>query len=413
MDFFCRHYCISIIEFRLFEYRFLSRCLRLCCRCLFYCFLCCRNLFRCILSESCERTSLFLRLKEVRKVEPASARLYRLLFKRKYLFRFSCRCLRFFSRCFLSFLCCRRLFYCFLCRCFLFFNGFFYIYLCCRLFGFFSRCFFSFLCCRCLFLNCFCYLYFFCRYCLLFLFRNIERSNNRCIYIFIKRSKMELRNLFFLFLCRRCFRLKESRIKNLCIFERSLFRCCRCLWCRLSCRYLCSGSLLLLLLCLEDIDEAHRAAALSRRTHLSIQLFFINAAGSFPWGLDVRNGLLLRLVNYIAPVECRPLLEWRLDRLNCLWVRCFFSESESSRFFFNLRHFENFCYSCPACAAKSCSLWKLATAICTEHYITSAILRLVWLSISCSRAGLPPADVCISMCQNSHTKKCPIYIIIQ
>ena len=402
LDLICRLCCI--FELRLFEYDFLCRflCCRLFCRC-------CRDLFRLFLSECCKRTSLFLRLEEIRKVEPASARLDRLFFRSRccdvYFFR------GLFGSLFSSFLNCFNRFFrrSFLC-------GFFYLYFCCRLFSrclrCFRSCFLRSLFSRLFCLNCFFYLYFVCRCCLLLFFRNVKRSDNRCVYVFIKRSEMELRNFLFLFLCCRCFRFEESRIKNFCVLERLLLFN-RCLRCRCSRCFFSLCCFLLFLFSLEYIDEAHRAAALSGCPHLSVQLVLVNAAGSCPWGLDVRNGLLLRLVYYIAPVECSPLLERCLYRLDRLRIRCCFSESESCRFFFNLRYFENLCYSCSACAAKSCSLWKLATAICTEHYVTSAILRLCRLSISCSRAGLSPAKVYISPCSKCAHEKRPIYIIIQ
>ena len=57
------------------------------------------------------------------------------------------------------------------------------------------------------------------------------------------------------------------------------------------------------LLCLEHIDEAHRTAAVSRRSHLSVEFLFIDAAGRCPWRLDIRDLSLVRLVNNGAPVK--------------------------------------------------------------------------------------------------------------
>ena len=64
----------------------------------------------------------------------------------------------------------------------------------------------------------------------------------------------------------------------------------------------------LFLLCLENIDETHRTAAVSRRRHLGVELLFVDAACRCPRRLDIRDLSLVRLINDGAPVKGDALL---------------------------------------------------------------------------------------------------------
>ena len=132
----------------------------------------------------------------------------------------------------------------------------------------------------------------------------------------------------------------------------------------------------LFLLCLEQIDKAHRAAAVSRRSHLGIEFFLIDAAGRCPRRLYVRYLSLARLVNYSAPVKG--------DTPSCR-CRLFFRAPDDTRV--ELRFLESgiaaesellpccILHPASACAAELRTVFKSVSAIATEQCITSSFIE--------------------------------------
>ena len=147
-------------------------------------------------------------------------------------------------------------------------------------------------------------------------------------------------------------------------------------------RFVCRGLFSFFLLCLENIDEAHRTALAARIRHLGEKLFLVNIACRSPRRLDILDIFSARLVDYIAPVErhffpyrfflSRSCLDCflRFLRLRNLDVR------ESSEF--RLRSG----YPSSAFAAELGAIDKRASTISTEHYY----LRIVYCP---QRAVLP------------------------